>query len=110
MAVPGLKLDKNVGREKTVECIIDTVCTYFQVPKKLVIHSKTRRRNVVRARHLCRWYILKNTHMTLKEVGDIWGGADHTTILHSKNYVREQTQAKHPNEFKIFVEQLDKQL
>ena len=48
--------------------------------------------------------------MTLKEVGEIWGGADHTTILHSKNYVREQTQAKHPNEFKKFVEQLDKQL
>jgi chromosomal replication initiation ATPase DnaA len=48
--------------------------------------------------------------MTLKEVGEIWGGADHTTILHSKNHVKEQINAKHPNEFKIYVQHLDKQL
>jgi chromosomal replication initiator protein len=109
MTIPGLKLGKNLSNQQVIDCVIDTVCTYFQVPKKLVL-SKTRRKNVVRARHLCRWYIIKNTHMTLKEVGEIWGGADHTTIIHSRNVVKEQVEAKHPNEFKIYVQYLDKQL
>lgn len=109
MAVPGLKLDKSMTKEKTVECIIDTVCIYCGVSKKLVLGTKSRRKELVRARHLCRWYLLKNTKMTLKEVGEIWG-ADHTTIIHSRNHVKEQIEAKHDNEFKIHIELLNKQL
>jgi chromosomal replication initiator protein len=109
MTIPGLKLAKNLNNQQVIDCIIDTVCTYLQVPKKLVV-SKTRRKEVVRAKHICRWYLTKRTNMTLSAIGLIWEGVDHTTIIHSRNYVKQQIEAKHPNEFKKHIHYLDKQL
>ena len=48
--------------------------------------------------------------MTLVEIGLIWEGADHSTIVHSRNYVKQQIEAKHPNEFKKHIDYLNKQL
>ena len=109
IAIPGLKMGKNLNNQQIVDCVMDTVCTYLQVPKKLVV-SKTRRRNVVKAKHLCRYYLTQRTNMTLAEIGLIWEGADHSTIVHSRNYVKQQIEAKHPNEFKKHIDYLNKQL
>lgn len=109
IAIPGLKLGKNLNNQQIVDCVMDTVCTYLQVPKKLVV-SKTRRRDVVKAKHLCRYYLTQRTNMTLRDIGLIWEGADHSTIVHSRNYVKQQIEAKHPNEFKKHIHYLNKQL
>lgn len=52
-------------------------------------HKMDRRVEYVEARHAIRYFIHKNTRLSLKAIGRITGGADHSTIIHAVNQYQD---------------------
>lgn len=73
---------KTSARELTIENIQKMVCEYFALPyDKLLV--KTRKREVVQARQITMYLAKKFTKSSLKNIGEHFGGFDHTTVIHS---------------------------
>ena len=76
--VPGL-----VRADVTEQDIINTVCRFYGItPEQL--KAKTRKRRVVLPRQIaCKLIRMKYPKMPLTAVGELLGGLDHATVLHS---------------------------
>lgn len=64
------------------EYIIDTIIRIEDV-NKYKIFGRNRKRELVFARQLICWFLKRYTKLTLKAIGDLMGGRDHTTVIHS---------------------------
>ena len=53
------------------------------------LHSRQRTRRVVRPRQIAMALAKELTSMSLPEIGDAFGGRDHTTVLHAQRKVEE---------------------
>jgi len=71
-------LDKMV----TIENIKKRVAEYFNI-KVADLDSKSRRRNVTQPRQLAMMLSKELTNHSLPEIGEKFGGRDHTTVLHA---------------------------
>jgi chromosomal replication initiation ATPase DnaA len=76
---------------KRPDSIIKSVCFYLDVPVGRLI-SKNRKRNLTEARHIIADLLYSDRHlnMSLKAIGQMLGGRDHTTTLNSIRYVENQ--------------------
>lgn len=72
----------------TVNDIIDKVCGYFHVDSS-VMHSKTRKREVVQVRQVAMYLAKKHTDTSLSKIGQLIGDRDHATVLHACKIVRD---------------------
>jgi chromosomal replication initiator protein len=72
----------------TVENIQKTVADYYKV-RVADLLSKRRNRSVARPRQLAMALAKELTTHSLPEIGDAFGGRDHTTVLHACKRVRE---------------------
>ena len=70
--------DKQVG----VDNIQRTVAEYYKI-KISDLHSKRRSRSVARPRQVAMALAKELTNHSLPEIGDAFGGRDHTTVLHA---------------------------
>src|SRR5207253_4410010 len=66
----------------TIENIQKTVAEYYKV-KVADLLSKRRSRSVARPRQIAMALAKELTNHSLPEVGDAFGGRDHTTVLHA---------------------------
>jgi len=69
--------------------IIDAVCNYFNVSTADLI-SKKRTKNIVEPRMIAIYLILDFLGLTLDQIGELFGGRDHTTIIHSREKITEE--------------------
>ena len=72
----------------TVEDIQRIVCEYFGIPEHLV-RDKTRKREVVQARQVAMYFCKQLTAHALKEIGQRFGGRDHSTVIHAIQSVED---------------------
>jgi chromosomal replication initiator protein len=70
--------DKQVG----VDNIQKTVAEYYKI-KVSDLHSKRRNRSIARPRQMAMALAKELTNHSLPEIGDAFGGRDHTTVLHA---------------------------
>jgi chromosomal replication initiator protein len=70
------------GSHLTVEAILNAVAKHFHL-KSQDFRSTTRSRNVALPRQIAMYLIRKYTGLGFKEIGQYFGGKDHTTILHA---------------------------
>lgn len=76
------KMSKTVSRTISIDKIQDIVCKHFSVPMD-VLHSKSRKREIVQARQIA-MYLSKNyTKNSLQTIGSEIGHRDHATVLHA---------------------------
>ncbi len=75
-------------RRVTVQNIQKTVAEYFKM-RIADLHSKRRNRQITRPRQMAMALSKELTSMSLPEIGDAFGGRDHTTVLHAQRKVRE---------------------
>jgi chromosomal replication initiator protein len=68
----------------TLRTITTRVCRYFQL-KSSDLKSPTRRQGVVRARGIAMYLARQLTDKSLSEVGQHFGGRDHTTVINALN-------------------------
>ena len=73
----------------TVDDILDKVCGHFGVAQQQVL-SKSRKRNYVLVRQVSMYLAQKYTKMPASRIGQLIGGRDHSTVLHSCNAIEER--------------------
>ena len=79
-ALKDLLMAKN--RQITVENIQKTVADYYKLKVSDLLAQK-RARNIARPRQMAMALAKDLTQMSLPEIGDAFGGRDHTTVLHA---------------------------
>ncbi len=70
------------GTEPTIAAIAKAVARRFQL-KTSELKSSTRRQQVVRARSLAMYLGRQLTESSLQQIGEYFGGRDHSTVLHA---------------------------
>jgi len=70
------------NRQISVENIQKTVADYYKI-KVSEMYSKKRSRNVARPRQVAMALAKELTQLSLPDIGDAFGGRDHTTVLHA---------------------------
>ncbi|MCA0402382.1 MAG: chromosomal replication initiator protein DnaA [Proteobacteria bacterium] len=75
----------------TIENIQKTVAEYYKV-KVAELLSKRRSRSIARPRQMAMALAKELTNHSLPEVGDHFGGRDHTTVIHACRKVKELIQ------------------
>jgi len=70
------------NRQVSVENIQKTVADYYKI-KVSEMYSKKRSRNVARPRQIAMALAKELTHLSLPDIGEAFGGRDHTTVLHA---------------------------
>lgn len=78
----------------TLENIQKTVADYYKI-RVADILSKRRSRNVARPRQIAMGIAKELTNHSLPEIGDAFGGRDHTTVLHAVRKVKELRETDH---------------
>lgn len=66
--------------------IINAVCSYFHISKSEII-SKKKTKDVVEARMMAIFLITELLSLPLVTIGQLFGGRDHTTIIHSRDKI-----------------------
>ena len=72
----------------TVNNIQKTVAEYFKI-RVADLLSKSRARQVARPRQMAMTLAKELTDHSLPEIGDFFGGRDHTTVLHATRKIKE---------------------
>lgn len=70
------------GHQFTAESIQDEVAKHFQI-KVSELKNNSKQRMVARPRQIAMFLIRKYTSMGFKEIGSLFGGRDHSTIMHA---------------------------
>lgn len=76
----------------TIENIQKTVADYYKI-RVADLLSKRRSRSVARPRQMAMALAKELTSHSLPEIGDAFGGRDHTTVLHACGKIRELKEA-----------------
>ena len=79
-------------RQVSIDNIQKTVANYYKI-KMADILSKRRSRSVARPRQLAMALAKELTNHSLPEIGDAFGGRDHTTVLHACRKIKELREA-----------------
>lgn len=72
----------------SVDNIQRVVAEYYKI-KISDLHSKRRSRSVARPRQVAMYLAKELTNHSLPEIGDAFGGRDHTTVLHACRKIKE---------------------
>jgi chromosomal replication initiator protein len=75
-------------RQVSVDNIQRTVADYYKI-KVSEMYSKKRSRNVARPRQMAMALAKELTQLSLPDIGDAFGGRDHTTVLHACRKIAE---------------------
>ena len=69
--------------------IVNTVCDFFKVTKEDLI-GKKKNKEIVEPRQMCIYLINDMLNIPLTAIGAIFGGRDHTTIMHARDKINNQ--------------------
>ncbi len=87
---------KDVTRSKakniSIEYIQKKISEHFEISEDL-LRSKTRRKEAVNARMISMYLAKKITNNTLKTIGLLHGGKDHSTVIHALGTIEKQLAA-----------------
>lgn len=76
------------NRQISIENIQKTVADYYKI-KVAEMYSRKRTRNVARPRQVAMSLAKELTHLSFPEIGDAFGGRDHTTVMHACRKIEE---------------------
>ena len=82
------------NRQISVENIQKTVADFFNI-KIADMYSKKRPANIARPRQIAMYLAKEMTQKSLPEIGELFGGRDHTTVLHAVRKIAAD-RAKNP--------------
>jgi chromosomal replication initiator protein len=75
------------------QLIMDETAQYFSLSTG-DLTSKSRSRPLTQARHIAMYLMRECTGLSLVKIGEIFGGRDHTTVLHGIKKVEEEMRAR----------------
>ena len=87
----------------TSDRILDSVCKYFNVSKEDII-GKKKNKEIVEPRQIAMFLMYEMLDLPLTSIGQIFGGRDHTTVMHAREKVTDMI--KNNNRIKVIVNDL----
>jgi chromosomal replication initiator protein len=75
-------------RTVTIPQIIEAVMRVYTV-RVSDLHSKRRNKSIALPRQICMYIARAKTRFSLEEIGDYFGGRDHTTVMHAIKTIKE---------------------
>ena len=78
----------------TIENIQKTVAEYYKI-RVADLLSKRRNRSIARPRQMAMRLCKELTNHSLPEIGDAFGGRDHTTVIHAVKKIEELKESEH---------------
>jgi len=82
------------NRQISVENIQKTVADFYKI-KVADMYSKKRPASIARPRQIAMYLAKDMTKKSLPEIGELFGGRDHTTVLHAVRKIGEERQRNH---------------
>jgi chromosomal replication initiator protein len=79
-------------RMVTLPQIVEAVTRVYNV-KMSDLHSKRRNKSIALPRQICMYLARSKTRFSLEEIGNYFGGRDHTTVIHAIREVTKDRQA-----------------
>lgn len=79
---------EELKNDMTPDKIISVVCDYFNISYQ-DITGKKKNKEVVEPRMIAIYLISEILSLPLKSIGEVFGGRDHTTIMHSRDKITE---------------------
>jgi chromosomal replication initiator protein len=76
-----------------VDDIVQGVADHFALLAS-DLRGPRRSRSFVYARHIAMWLLREHTTLSLPEIGAVFGGRDHTTVLYAIRKVEEEKETK----------------
>jgi chromosomal replication initiator protein len=73
----------------TVDDILEKVCKHYGVTQQEVM-SKSRKRDYVQVRQVSMYLAQKHTKMPAGRIGQLIGGRDHSTVIHSCSAIEKR--------------------
>jgi len=73
----------------TIDDILEKVCNHYNVSQQNVF-SKSRKRDYVLVRQISMYLAQKYTKMPASRIGQLIGGRDHSTVIHSCNTIEQR--------------------
>ena len=99
---------KRIERKKiTIPAIESIVCEYYNIKSEL-IHSASRKRQIVQARQVTMYLSKAYTEMSLAQIGSLIGKKNHATVLHACKTVKGQMEVD--KLFRDEIEAIEKKL
>ena len=86
-----LNLNEELENQKhiTIETITKSVCSYYKIPLG-DLRGKAKTKEVALPRQVAMYLISKLLRPTLKEIGQYFGGRDHSTVLHAVKIIGDR--------------------
>ena len=82
----------NKTKEITMEVIQEIVASYFKI-KIDDLHAKKRTRNIAFPRQIAMYLCRELTDTSLPQIGNFFGGRDHTTVIHAYDKISKEKDA-----------------
>lgn len=80
-------------KEEIGDAVVNIVCRYIGVEKEK-LPFKSRRTELVYARQLISYLLYDKVGYSLVEIGELFGGQDHTTVIHSRDRIKDLMSVK----------------
>lgn len=80
---------EEIKNDLTPDKIISTVCDYFNIGLQDIV-GKKKNKEVVEPRMIAIYLISELLNLPLVNIGKIFGGRDHTTIMHSRDKITSE--------------------
>jgi chromosomal replication initiator protein len=100
-------LEQAEGRQVNIELIQKTVASYYNIKLSDIVSPK-RSKMIALSRQVGMYLARELTEASLIDIGDSFGGRDHSTVLHACKKVREMM--KNNNRFAGDIDSINKQL
>lgn len=101
------KFVKQINESITPDVIQRTVAGYYNLEVEKLA-SATRRRQVVLARQISMFLVKQHTEKSLKAIGQMFGGRDHSTVLYSIKTVRDLIETN--DEIRASLQELERKI
>lgn len=95
---------KTTARPKktvSVKHVIQKISEYYSIDEA-AMYAKTRRREVVKPRQIIMFILREDFHMSYPAIGSVFGGRDHTTVIHACEKIKGDMHAD-----EVFKNQVD---
>ena len=87
-----------------IDTIITKVCEHYKLDES-VLHSKSRKREVVQIRQMAMFLAKKHTDISASKIGHLIGNRDHATVLHACKIMKDLVEVN--KEVKEEVEKIE---
>lgn len=98
-----IKATMRPKRAVSVKHVISKIAEFYGIDEGSM-YAKTRRREIVRPRQIIMYILREDFHLSYPAIGSVFGGRDHTTVIHACEKVKGSIVAD--DELKVQLEEI----